>query len=108
MSRAEGSIADWIELSLGNLMTQSLVLGRIHITPTARAAISSSDVLSALQRHERGDWGQICHEDREANELALRDDARLLSVYEDRMRTTFWIITEADRSATTVLLPSDY
>lgn len=55
-----------------------------------------------------GDWGDLCEEDRQANEDALNRDLRLLSSYSDRNGTKFWIITEADRSLTTILLPEDY
>lgn len=54
-----------------------------------------------------GDWGNLCEEDRLANERALREGERLLSAYETAGGVTFWIITERDRSATTVLLPED-
>lgn len=55
-----------------------------------------------------GDWGDLCEEDRQANEDALNRDLRLLSAYSDRNGAKFWIITEADRSLTTILLPEDY
>ena len=60
-----------------------------------------------LKRHARGDWGDLCPEDRKENELSLKEGFRLLSVYGTGERR-FWIITEADRSVTTVLLPEDY
>lgn len=61
-----------------------------------------------LRRHLAGDWGDLDAEDRAANECALRDEARLLSAYELTTGERLWIITEADRSTTTLLLPSDY
>jgi hypothetical protein len=64
-------------------------------------------VHDGLKRHASGDWGDICPEDRGLNELALKDGSRLLSVYGTGERK-FWIITEADRSVTTVLMPEDY
>ena len=66
------------------------------------------DVLSALSRHNAHDWGDVCEEDRQANDRALAHGGRLFSVYHDRAGVKFWIITEADRSLTTVLLPEDY
>jgi len=69
---------------------------------------------SLLQRHLRGDWGTLCEEDLEANEWAVKNGARILSAYMLPARTPtarpvkLWIITEADRSATTILLPSEY
>ncbi|MEM7387300.1 MAG: type I restriction endonuclease subunit M [Verrucomicrobiota bacterium] len=65
-------------------------------------------MLKALARHERGDWGEVCTEDRAENEEALRRGGRLLSVYRTEEGTRFYIITEADRSSTTVLLPDEY
>ena len=89
-------------------LTQSFSLGQTVITPAALARLHPGDVYTSLQRHARRDWGDVCAADREENELSLREGFRLLSVYRDRNGTKFWIITEADRSATTVLLPEDY
>ena len=61
-----------------------------------------------IGRHLHGDWGDCGDEDWQENELSLREGFRLLSVYHDRNTVKFWIITEADRSATTILLPEDY
>jgi hypothetical protein len=83
-------------------------LGRIVATPNALAHLTHDDVLSALNRHRVSDWGDVCPEDRQANERALIKGGRLLSVYHSVSGTKFWIITEADRSVTTVLLPEDY
>lgn len=82
--------------------------GRVLITPNADRALTQSDVYDALGRHRRGDWGDVCEADRAANDEALHSGGRLLSVYHGANDTKFWIITEADRSATTVLLPGDY
>jgi hypothetical protein len=83
-------------------------LGQTVITPAAIEALTNQDVLTALSRHARGDWGDICEEDRKENEFSLREGYRLFSVYHTPIGKKFWIITEADRSVTTVLLPSDY
>ncbi|PWU19887.1 MAG: hypothetical protein C5B50_05505 [Verrucomicrobia bacterium] len=83
-------------------------LGQTVITSNALRELNPEDTYSGLQRHARGDWGEVCPEDAEMNDLSLRDGNRLLSAYRDRNGTRFWIITEADRSATTVLLPEDY
>lgn len=82
--------------------------GRTLITPTAQTQLNAQDVYACLERHARGDWGDCCEEDQKENEYALTRNLRLMSVYHDRDGTKFWIITEADRSATTVLLPEDY
>jgi len=64
--------------------------------------------LIALRRHHTGDWGDVCAEDREANETALQLGGRLHSVYHDSKDVKFWIVSDADRSTTTVFLPTDY
>ncbi len=83
-------------------------LGRTVITRGALAEVSQGDVQQGLARHLRGDWGDLCEEDKQANDDALRCGARLLSAYHTTAGLKFWIITEADRSATTVLLPEEY
>lgn len=85
-------------------------LGRTVITPAARDALGEDmgKVLHLLARHARGDWGDLCKNDVDANEIALRAELRLFSSYKLSSDLVIWIITEADRSVTTVLLPSDY
>jgi hypothetical protein len=83
-------------------------LGRLLITPAALAALPQDEVFRALNRHVRGDWGDCDREDAAANDRSLVDGSRLLSVYHARGGRKFWIITEADRSATTVLFPEEY
>ncbi|TWU34880.1 hypothetical protein [Novipirellula artificiosorum] len=82
--------------------------GYLSVTPGAAEEIEQVDVFAAIHRHLAGDWGDCCKEDWEANEEALIVGSRLFSVYKDRKGTKFWIITEAGRHATTVLLPSEY
>jgi len=84
------------------------LLGRVVATPNALNRISNGEILNALSRHVRGDWGELDKEDREANELALKNGGRLLSSYRSTQNITYWVITEWDRSATTILLPEDY
>jgi hypothetical protein len=85
-------------------------MGRPVITPAAKAALDAIDISGVLllARYLHGDWGDLCAEDLAANELALLTGQRLLSSYDLPNGGTVWIITEADRSVTTVLLPSDY
>jgi hypothetical protein len=83
-------------------------LGQVVMTTNAMRTLREDDVGTALANHAYGDWGDVCPEDREANERALAYGGRLFSVYHDGSGVKFWIITEADRSATTVLLPNDY
>lgn len=61
-----------------------------------------------LRRHLGGDWGDVSEGDREENEHSLAQGFRLLSAYTLHNGTRFWIITEADRSVTTFLLPEEY
>ncbi len=83
-------------------------LGRTVITRGAMEVLSNRDVLVALRRHATGDWGNVCREDWSANDRALKEGTRLLSSFQDSNKVRFWIITEADRSVTTVLLPEEY
>jgi len=91
-----------------NLVDPLFELGKTVSTPAALDAVTHEEIVAALGRHVRGDWGLVGPEDRQENELSLKEGFRLLSVYESAAKTRFWIITEADRSVTTVLLPDDY
>ena len=82
-------------------------LGRIVITANAQALLDPDAVQDGLRRHAAGDWGDLDSEDIRSNEEALKRGGRLFSAY-GRGDRRFWIITECDRSATTVLLPEDY
>jgi hypothetical protein len=85
-------------------------LGRIVATPGALAAFEQAgeSPLSFLTRHGSGDWGALDEQDREANERGVRSGERILSAYLLRTGERMWVITEADRSVTTLLLPSEY
>ena len=83
-------------------------LGRILATPGVLESVSQEELLDAVARHASGDWGVVDEDDRKANDADLRNGERLLSAYVTRSGTKFWIITEADRSTTTVLLPDEY
>lgn len=82
--------------------------GRLVATPAALAAVPIQELMEAYGRHLNCDWGDLSEEDRLANNAALKSGYRLLSVYRNMDGTKFWIITEADRSYTTLLLPQDY
>lgn len=84
-------------------------LGRLVATKNALSQLRPWDMHKALERHACGDWGEVCAQDKAINDESLKGGgARLLSVYRDKRGTTFWIITEWDRSLTTILLPEDY
>jgi hypothetical protein len=91
-------------------MSCKFELGRVVATPGALAAFeqSSEQPIDYLRRHQAGDWGDLCDEDRQENELSLLHGFRLLSAYTLKSGTRLWIISEADRSSTCVLLPSEY
>jgi hypothetical protein len=82
-------------------------LGQTVVTTRAIDLLRPDEIALGLARHVRGDWGNLCPEDAQTNEEALRTEGRLVSVYGHRDRR-FWIITEWDRSVTTILLPEDY
>ena len=82
-------------------------LGQTVITARAIDLLRPDEIALGLARHVRGDWGNVCTEDAAANDEALRTGQRLLSAYGHGERR-FWIITEWDRSVTTILLPEDY
>lgn len=85
-------------------------LGTVRATPAARHALAeaSENPVQYLARHATGDWGEVSAEDGAANDRALHTGGRLQSEYRLRAGVRLWVLTEADRSATTLLLPSDY
>ena len=85
-------------------------VGRIVATPGALAALEKTGetAVEFVARHVTGDWGELPVEDRTENYLSIRQGFRLLSSYRTLNGDRIWIITEADRSLTTVLLPEEY
>ena len=90
-------------------------LSQLVATPGALEALQKAgqSAIEFLQRHARGDWDEVCEEDREANGRAVLDGSRILSAYRTSLGEKLWIITEAtddsgNRAATTILLPSEY
>ena len=94
---------------MANVTHPLFILGQIVATPGALALLESvgESYHRLLDRHVRGDWGTLSDEDRQANVEALAHGLRIMSVYPVGERKV-WIITEADRSATTLLLPDEY
>ena len=98
--------------------TARFPLGQLFYTPGAQEVLQEYQVnpFDLLNRHMRGDWGDVCAEDAQANDEALQIGTRLLSAYvlpppegsNLSANAKIWIITEADRSVTTLLLPSEY
>jgi hypothetical protein len=85
-------------------------LGQTFITVGAQVALDESNQLpnEFLSRHVSGDWGIVCEDDRKENELSVKEGFRILSAYKTKLDEKIWIITEADRSSTTILLPEEY
>jgi hypothetical protein len=106
---------DWQEIAasfvedFGPSQPQKVVpLGLVVATPGALAELTEEVRTRSLARHARGDWGDTGPEDWAENELSLAEGFRLLSVYHTPEGLKFWVITEADRSVTTILLPDEY
>jgi hypothetical protein len=85
-------------------------LGRIVATPGALDALAKSGQSPAhfLLRHASGDWGVVSAQDKRLNDEAVRDGSRIMSAYRTSQGSRIWVITEADRSSTCVLLPGEY
>ena len=92
----------------GNDGMPKFPLGRIVATACAIEMIPPEEIRHALYRHVSGDWGNLDDYDREQNAMALKGSGRLFSVYHTEAGKKFYVITEHDRSVTTVLLPEDY
>ena len=88
--------------------SQKFSPGCVAVTANAAQNLSDEEVTTALRRHLRGDWGELDPYDRQENERALREGGQLLSVYRNSKGLRFYVLTEADRSGTTLLLPEDY
>jgi hypothetical protein len=91
-------------------MSAKFELGAVVATPGALEVIREAGQSPAdfLKRHATGDWGDLDEHDHQTNATALSDGSRLLSSYKTVKGETIWVITEADRSSTCLLLPSDY
>lgn len=91
-------------------MQPKFSLGRLVATPGALQALQEAGQSPAvfLERHVEGNWGDVNAEDKRANDQALLHGERLLSAYRTLKDVRIWIITEADRSSTCILLPEEY
>lgn len=90
------------------LFINKFPLGRLVSTQGALDALEEEELHKLVQRHAACDWGECCDHDRQANEDALKSGARIFSAYRSRRGEKIWVITEADRRSTCVLLPSEY
>ncbi len=85
-------------------------LGEIYLTIGVQEALEESNQMpnEFLAKHQSGNWGLVCEDDKKENELSVKEGFRILSAYKTDRDVKIWVITEADRSSTTVLLPSEY
>ena len=85
-------------------------MGRVVATPGALSALEKAEQLPAefLDRHVNGDWGEVPDADKRENEVAVEQGFRILSAYTTNAGDRIWVLTEADRSATIILLPEEY
>lgn len=91
-------------------MIHRFPLGQIVATPGALEALTDANLrpVTLLKRHVTGDWGDMQDEDKAENEFSVDKELRIFSAYILNTKVKLWVITEADRSATTLLLPSEY
>ncbi len=89
---------------------QLFALGQVVATPGALDAptAAGSNGCEYLARHAQGDWGKLSEEDKRENDLSVREGFRILSAYTLTTGVKLWLITEADRSSTSFLLPEEY
>ena len=93
-----------------NRLLARFPLGRVVATPGALRVLeeANQNAFEFLAKHQAGDWGELCKEDIRENEFSVLNGFRILSVYRTQNDVKIWVITEADRSATTLLLPEEY
>jgi hypothetical protein len=93
-----------------NRLLARFPLGRVVATPGALRVLeeANQNAFEFLAKHQAGDWGELCEEDIRENEFSVLNRFRILSAYRTRNDVKIWVITEADRSATTLLLPEEY
>lgn len=91
-------------------MKPLFALGQFLATPGAIRECGEQhvDIYALLMRHLSGDWGDVCAEDAKANAMSIYQETRILSAYSLPKGGKVWLLTEADRSATTLMLPEDY
>ena len=107
------STAPFMRIEGGEMSTEQarFPLGRVVATPGALEALAEAgqSAIGFIRRHQSGDWGEcLSEEDKRENEFSVDKPLRIFSAYLTARGVKLWVITEADRSATTVLLPSEY
>lgn len=94
--------------SIGGESPSRFPLGQVFATGPILNSLSQAEIFAALRRHSLCDWGEVSAEDWKANDRALVEGTRLLSAYLSASGLKFWVITDADRAITTILLPEEY
>lgn len=109
-SAGDETLEELITAAMVEIDAPKFSLGQLVATPGALSALAANaqQALDLICRHVHGDWGEVDAQDKRANDRSLKDKNRLLSAYRLKDGTRVWIITEADRSATTILLPEEY
>ena len=90
------------------ILNSKFPLGKMVTTIGVHKEINFFSIIDAFRRYTQGDWGEVDKEDKKQNDWALENGERLLGSYKDMNGKKFWIITERDRSVTTVLKPEEY
>jgi hypothetical protein len=90
------------------LKSNSISLRLVEAEKEAALCDAGQSPLELLRRHQSGDWGELCEADKRENELSVEHGFRILSAYRTARDVRLWVITEADRSVTTILLPEEY
>lgn len=85
-----------------------LALGEVVITPGAALRVPAQDIIVAVQKHARGDWGELDFEDSQLNDLRLQEGGPIASIFRASNGVKFYVLTESDRATTTVVLPEEY
>ena len=98
------------EMTDTNRLLPKFFLRRTVATPGALRALEQANQspYEFIERHQTGDWGELCEEDKRENEFSVHNGFRILSAYRTRNDVKIWVITEADRSVTTLLRPHEY
>jgi hypothetical protein len=110
----QGENSFWLKFrsKLERLNEKSILfpLGRIYLTPGASKELESAnqEPFEFLSKHQTGDWGIVGKEDSQENDFSVKNGFRILSAYKTNKNVKLWIITEADRSCSTILLPEEY
>jgi len=98
------------QITDNNRLVPKFSLGRVVATPGALRALAEANQspFEFIERHQAGDWGELCEEDQKENEFSVQNGFRILSAYRTRNNVKLWVITEADRYSTCLILPQEY